>query len=116
MSEIFTAVKGGLLWDGTGADSIKDGVILIEGSKIAGVGSSNDVEIPKGTNVIDASGKTVMPGLMDLHVHIFEFQLLDLLEKLKEVRTKVDCGLLSLALLFFHGFHFSTLLMMTFSA
>ena len=72
MPEIFTAVKGGLLWDGTGADPIKDGVVLVEGSKIVGVGSSKDVEIPKGANVIDASGKTVMPGLMDLHVHIFQ--------------------------------------------
>jgi len=46
---------------------IEDGVVLIDGGKIVGVGSN--VEIPAGAEVIDASGKTVLPGLIDAHCH-----------------------------------------------
>jgi len=42
--------------------------VLIEGSKIKAVGT--DVAIPKGSKVIDAVGKTVMPGLIDSHCHL----------------------------------------------
>jgi len=42
--------------------------VVIEGSKIKAVGK--DVSIPEGAEVIDARGKTVMPGLIDSHVHI----------------------------------------------
>ena len=72
MSEEIVAVKDGLLFDGTGAQPVEDEVVLIKGSKIAGVGSSKDVNVPEGARVIDASGMTVLPGLMDLHVHIFQ--------------------------------------------
>lgn len=47
MSEKVIAVKNAVLWNGTGRDSQKDSVILVEGSRIKEVGSSKDVEIPK---------------------------------------------------------------------
>jgi imidazolonepropionase-like amidohydrolase len=72
MSEEIVAVKGGLLFDGTGAQPVEEGVVLVKGSKIAGVGPSKDVNVPDGARVIDARGMTVLPGLMDLHVHIFQ--------------------------------------------
>lgn len=72
MSEKITAVKNGVLWDGTGADPFNDAVILIKGKTIVDVGSSRDVEIPKEAEVVDARGKHILPGLMDLHVHIFQ--------------------------------------------
>ncbi|MFA6220458.1 MAG: amidohydrolase family protein [Erythrobacter sp.] len=53
--------------DGTGA--IDDGVIVIEGDRIAAVGSRAQVAIPAGAKVIDASGKVIMPGLVDAHAH-----------------------------------------------
>jgi imidazolonepropionase-like amidohydrolase len=66
-----TVIKGGNMIDGTGAKPLKDAVILIEEAKIAAVGKEGDVETPKKAKVteIDASGQTVMPGLVDSHLH-----------------------------------------------
>ena len=50
------------------ADPIENGTVLIDGGKITAVGT--DVEIPAGSEVIDASGKWVTPGLIDAHTHI----------------------------------------------
>jgi imidazolonepropionase-like amidohydrolase len=72
MSDEIIAFKGGLLWDGTGSDPVEDGVVLVEGSRIVDAGSSKEVEVPKGVEVVDAKGCTILPGLMDLHVHIFQ--------------------------------------------
>lgn len=64
------AIKSGLLIDGNGGAPIKDTLLLIEGDKIVSVGRAGTIEIPKGAEIIDASDKTVMPGLIDSHVHI----------------------------------------------
>ena len=53
----------------TGA-SVKDRSILIEGSQIVRVGASGDVQAPPGAQAIDARGKWIIPGLMDLHAHV----------------------------------------------
>jgi len=70
MAEV-KAIKGGKLIDGTGAEPVKNATVLIEGSKIKAVGK--DIEVPRGAKVIDATGKTVMPGLIDSHIHYFGF-------------------------------------------
>ena len=62
------AIKGGKLIDGTGAEPIEKATVIIEGSKIKAVGK--DIEVPRGAKVIDATGKTIMPGLIDSHLHI----------------------------------------------
>jgi len=62
------AIKGGKLIDGTGAAPIEKATVIIEGSKIKAVGKA--LEIPRGARVIDATGKTIMPGLIDSHIHI----------------------------------------------
>ncbi len=43
-------------------------IILVEGGKIVAIGS--DIEIPSGTEVIDLSSSTLMPGLFDMHTHL----------------------------------------------
>ncbi len=48
---------------------IEPGVVLIEGKTIAGVGTTKEVEIPAGCQVIDAPDKTVVPGFIDTHIH-----------------------------------------------
>jgi imidazolonepropionase-like amidohydrolase len=72
MSEEFIAVKNGSLWDGTGSEILNDAIVLIKNETIMEAGSSKDVEIPKSADTVDAQGKLIMPGLMDLHVHIFQ--------------------------------------------
>ena len=63
------AIVGGRLIDGYGGPPIHDSVVLISGNRITAVGTQNDIEVPAGVAVIDADGRTVMPGLIDLHVH-----------------------------------------------
>jgi len=63
-------VKGGTLIDGTGREPLEKAVIVIEGSKIAAVGREGEISVPGSNEVIDAAGKTIMPGLVDLHVHL----------------------------------------------
>ncbi|HUZ47635.1 MAG TPA: N-acetylglucosamine-6-phosphate deacetylase [Terriglobia bacterium] len=53
----------------TPAEEIRDGVILIEGHRIAKVGSRDQVKIPAGATVIDNADRTVVPGFIDLHIH-----------------------------------------------
>jgi imidazolonepropionase-like amidohydrolase len=63
-----TAIKAGVLIDGTGAAPIKNAVILVQGKRIVKVGSN--VAIPAGTEVLDLSANTVMPGFIDCHTHL----------------------------------------------
>jgi imidazolonepropionase-like amidohydrolase len=61
------AITGGTLIDGSGRDPVKNATVLIEGERIVAVGPS--VAVPKGAQVIDAAGRTVLPGIIDCHVH-----------------------------------------------
>ncbi|MGH9308980.1 MAG: amidohydrolase family protein, partial [Vicinamibacterales bacterium] len=56
--------------DGTGAAPIERGRVLIEGDRILRVGRAQDVEAPRGAETIDLAGRTIIPGLIDLHFHI----------------------------------------------
>src|SRR5207249_8190740 len=44
--------------------------IVVTGNRIAAIGRSGSVEVPAGASVIDLSGKTVIPGLVDVHAHL----------------------------------------------
>jgi imidazolonepropionase-like amidohydrolase len=48
---------------------IEDGVVLVEGRRIRAVGPASELEVPAGFQVFDASGKTIIPGLVDAHAH-----------------------------------------------
>ncbi|NQZ05935.1 MAG: amidohydrolase family protein [Algicola sp.] len=62
-------IVNGLLFDGTSDKAIKNPGIVIKDGKIACLGSH--CEIPQDTVTIDASGKAIVPGLIDLHGHFF---------------------------------------------
>jgi imidazolonepropionase-like amidohydrolase len=64
------AIVGGFLIDGFGGPPLPNAVVLIEGERIVRVGTAGSVELPAGTTVVDAEGMTVMPGLIDTHVHL----------------------------------------------
>lgn len=57
--------------DGTGAPIRRDQTLVIEHGKIRALGASGRVDIPRGATVIDARGKTLLPGLVMLHEHMF---------------------------------------------
>jgi imidazolonepropionase-like amidohydrolase len=63
-------IKNAFLIDGTGSPPVEDGALLIEGNKIAAVGPSSEVKAPSTAKVLDVEGKTIMPGLIDLHLHL----------------------------------------------
>ncbi|MFK7957952.1 MAG: amidohydrolase family protein [Lysobacterales bacterium] len=48
---------------------LQSGTIVIEGNRIATVGPGDEVTVPEGAYVVDASGHTVIPGLVDVHAH-----------------------------------------------
>jgi imidazolonepropionase-like amidohydrolase len=64
------AFVGANIIDGTGADPIQNGVIVITNGKIRAVGPASAVTVPADAETIDASGKTIMPGLINAHGHV----------------------------------------------
>ncbi|HVN31000.1 MAG TPA: amidohydrolase family protein [Thermoanaerobaculaceae bacterium] len=62
-------LTGGALIDGTGADPLPDAVIVVRGDRILQVGRAGDVEVPPSATVIDVRGATIVPGVINAHVH-----------------------------------------------
>ena len=62
-------IEGGTLIDGTGGAPLPDSVVVIEDNRIAAVGPRGQVRLPQEAEVIDASGKFILPGFSDIHVH-----------------------------------------------
>src|ERR1700733_9318565 len=63
------AIVGGTLVDGTGHPAISDSVVLVENGRITAAGPGSQNKIPAGFQNIDVRGKTVLPGLWDMHAH-----------------------------------------------
>jgi imidazolonepropionase-like amidohydrolase len=63
------ALVGGTLIDGTGGPPIRNSVVLIDGERIAAVGTVGSRPVPAGYQVISTEGMSVLPGLWDMHVH-----------------------------------------------
>ena len=65
------ALVGGTLIDGFGGRPLQNSVILIEGERIKAIGQVGQLEIPKGAEIISTEGMSVLPGLWDMHVHLY---------------------------------------------
>jgi len=50
-------------------EEISDGVIIVEGGQIAGVGHRDEIRVPSGATDFVATGLTIVPGFVDLHIH-----------------------------------------------
>jgi len=68
VEERILVIENGTVIDGTGKSAERKERVVVKGTRIVFVGSG--IEIPSGAEIIDARGKTVMPGLMDCHVHL----------------------------------------------
>lgn len=65
-----TLIENGQIVDGTGAEPIPDGAVVIEAGTISYVGGKESApELPDGVDRIDARGGTIMPGLVEAHFH-----------------------------------------------
>ena len=65
-----TAFVGGRLIDGRGGDPIDDAVILVSDGRIEAVGRGDAIRLRAGVERVDLAGLTVLPGLIDSHVHL----------------------------------------------
>jgi len=63
------AFTGATLVDGTGKPPIKDSVVVIDGDRIVAAGPRKQVKVPGGATTIEVTGKTILPGLWDMHAH-----------------------------------------------
>lgn len=65
-----TALVGGRLIDGFGGPPLANSVILVDGDRVAAVGTVKTLAVPQGARVISTEGMDVLPGLWDMHVHL----------------------------------------------
>jgi imidazolonepropionase-like amidohydrolase len=85
------ALVGATLIDGAGGAPVPDSTIVVKKSRIVAAGPRNTVKIPKHATVIDVHGKTVLPGLWDMHAH-FEQVEWGPIYLAAGVTTVRDCG------------------------
>lgn len=69
MHNLRKALVGGRLIDGTGRLPVDDSVVVIDSSTIQAVGEKGEVDVPKDAERINVEGKTIIPGLIDAHLH-----------------------------------------------
>src|SRR5438876_12289638 len=97
------AITNGTIIDGLGGDPRTAMTLLIEDERITALGRQGEVAIPRGTQVIDAMGGSILPGLIDTHVH-FTLEYPDvlrglltppslrLLQTIPRMRATLDAG------------------------
>src|SRR6266550_4292535 len=61
------ALEGATLIDGSGGDPIKDALVLVQHGHIQAVARVNEIPVPRGSQVVNLIGKTIIPGLIDAH-------------------------------------------------
>ena len=68
--EPIVAFVGGQLIDGTGQAPVNNAVLLVSNGTIIDVGTDDSVEVPEHIEIVDVTGKTIIPGLINAHGHI----------------------------------------------
>jgi imidazolonepropionase-like amidohydrolase len=85
------AYVGATVIDATGAPALRDAVVVVKAGRIAAVGPRSTVSIPEDAQRVDLAGKTLLPGLWDMHAH-FEQVEWGPLYLAAGVTTVRDCG------------------------
>ncbi len=65
-----SAIIGGSVVDLDGGAPVHDAIVLIEGERITAIGAAGDIAVPQGAEVTDVNGAWLIPGLMNMHVHL----------------------------------------------
>ncbi|MDO6445204.1 amidohydrolase family protein [Colwellia sp. 1_MG-2023] len=63
------AFVGGKVITMEGENIIENGVVVVNGNKISAIGTKGNVDIPSNANIVDITGKSIMPGIIDAHAH-----------------------------------------------
>ena len=69
------ALVGATVFDGTSSQALHDQVIIVRNDRIEAIGTRQEVDIPRRMRTVDLSGKFVVPGLIDGHVHVQRWTL-----------------------------------------
>ena len=77
--------KGGTLIDGNGGGPVENAVVVIKDDRIEEVGTAESITIPEGAEKIDTTGKTIIPGMIDTHLHMIAGEA-------QGVMTGIPCG------------------------
>jgi imidazolonepropionase-like amidohydrolase len=68
-------LDGATLIDGTGRPPLTDAVVIVEGTRIKAVGKKGSLSYPASARVLRLAGRTILPGLIDGHVHLRDYQV-----------------------------------------
>jgi imidazolonepropionase-like amidohydrolase len=71
------AIRAARIIDGTGAAPIQNGIVLVTDDKIVAVGPASSVRVPAGARQLDLGDVTLLPGFIDLHVHLIGREIED---------------------------------------
>lgn len=85
------AIVGGTLIDGNGGAPVRDAAVVVRDGRIVALGAATSVAIPSDAYRVDAAGKTILPGLWDMHSH-FEQVEWGPIYLASGVTTARDCG------------------------
>ena len=64
------AFVGARIIDGTGRPPVENGVLLVRNGRVESIGPASKIKLPPGTERVDVSGRTIMPGLINAHGHV----------------------------------------------
>ncbi len=105
-------LTGGRIFDGTGA-AVRNGTIVIDRNKIKEILPPGSTNLPRNAKVIDVGGKTIIPGMFDLHAHMTETEIdgptvisneaLNTLKAVERMRFYIQGGITSIRDLASHG-------------
>ncbi len=71
-AQLYTAFVGATLFDGSGADPVEDATVVVLGDRVVAAGARDTITPHESTRVVDVTGKYIVPGLVDAHIHYFQ--------------------------------------------
>ncbi len=87
-----TVVKAGTLIEGSGNQPLAHPVVVIEGDKITAVGTAGQVSYPQDAEIVDLGNRTLLPGLVDAHVHMEGWKTMD--DRMEWLTTPIPLSVL----------------------